>query len=154
METVLEQIDRLNTWFWWGLSGVLLIAEVLTGTTYLIWPAAAAFLTGFAAMGVLGIAGILQLGLFSILSLVMLWAGDRWVRPRLKSGLNTGLNDRSHRVVGQTVIVATDFVAGTGRVRLGDTEWAGRMQDASNPVQGTVLRVVAVDGTVLELQTV
>ena len=149
MEMLLSVFDRMNLWAWWAVSGVILIAELLTGTTYLLWPAAAAFLTGFVALEVLGVSWPVQLAVFAGLSLVLLWAGDRWVKPRLKHGADSGLNDRSGRMVGERVTAVADSSAGRGRVRYGDTEWSAESADGSDFTVGQLLVVDAVKGVVL-----
>jgi len=149
MEMLLSVFDRMNLWAWWAVSGVILIAELLTGTTYLLWPAAAAFLTGFVALEVLGVGWPVQLAVFAMLSFVLLWVGDRWVRPSMMAGGSSGLNDRSARMVGQRVSVVADFASGRGRVSYGDSEWAAETTDGTNPVVGSTLKVEAVNGVVL-----
>ncbi len=154
MDAIFSFLEKLNLLGWWAIAGVILIAELLTGTTYLLWPAAAAFLTGFVALEVLNVSWPVELGVFALLSMMLVLAGDRWVRPKLRAGADSGLNDRSMRMVGQRVIAVSDFSAARGRVRYGDTEWAAEMRDESDPVAGTSLRVVEVKGVVLlvELQ--
>ncbi len=39
MDILFSVFDRMNMWAWWAIAGVILIAELLTGTTYLLWPA-------------------------------------------------------------------------------------------------------------------
>ena len=151
MDTVVSLLEKLNLWAWWAIAGVILIAELLTGTTYLLWPAAAAFLTGFIALELFGVAWPAQLAVFAVLSIGLLWAGDRWVRPRLKAGSATGLNDRSSRMVGQRVVAVSDFSAGRGRVKYGDTEWAAETADTSDPAAGTALSVLSVSGVILQV---
>ena len=151
MELLLSVFDRMNLVAWWAIAGLILIAELLTGTTYLLWPAAAAFLTGFIAMEAMGVTWPVQLAVFAGLSLVLLWAGDRWVRPAMKAGAGSGLNDRSARMVGQRVVAVADFASGRGRVKYGDTEWAAETADGSNPPAGSMLHVEAVDGVILRL---
>ena len=54
-----------------------------------------------------------------------------------------------HRV-GKRGTVAVEFVAGRGRIRLGDTEWSARLDDgATVPAEGAAVEVVATDGTVM-----
>jgi len=149
MDILLSVFDRMNMWAWWAIAGLILIAELLTGTTYLLWPAAAAFLTGIIALEVFGTAWPVQLGVFAVLSVVLLWAGDRWVRPRLKAGASSGLNDRSGRMIGQRVTVVADFSTGRGRVRYGDTEWAAETLDGSDLSAGANCVVAEVRGVVL-----
>ncbi|WP_291844861.1 NfeD family protein [Maricaulis sp.] len=153
MDLLMSVFDRMNLWAWWAIAGVILIAELLTGTTYLLWPAAAAFLTGFVALEMLGVSWPVQLGIFAILSVGLLWVGDRWVRPALKAGAASGLNDRSSRMIGQRVIVVAAFSAGRGRVKYGDSEWAAETADGSNPAPGSTLTVEAINGVVLRVSS-
>ncbi|WP_300545770.1 NfeD family protein [Maricaulis sp.] len=149
MDILLSVFDRMNMWAWWAIAGLILIAELLTGTTYLLWPAAAAFLTGFVAMEMFGVSWPIQLAVFALLTVPLLWIGDRWVRPALRLGINSGLNDRSMRMVGQRVTVVADFSAGRGRVRYGDSEWAAETVDGSDPDAGETWTVTEVRGVVL-----
>lgn len=153
MDTLISILERLNLLAWWAIAGVILIAELLTGTTYLLWPAAAAFLTGFIALEMFGLSWPVELAVFAVLSMVLIIIGDRWVRPRLKAGAGSGLNDRSLRMVGQRVLAVSDFSASRGRVRYGDTEWAAETVDDSNPSKGAMLEVVEVSGVILRVQS-
>ncbi|WP_203294827.1 NfeD family protein [Maricaulis parjimensis] len=149
MDIITDLFGRMNMWAWWAIAGLILIGEVLTGTTYLLWPAAAAFLTGFVAMEMFGVSWPVQLGVFAVLTLPLLWVGDRYVRPALKAGANSGLNDRSARMVGERVVVVADFSSGRGRVRYGDTEWAAEMESGEDAKAGDTLIVRAVKGVIL-----
>ena len=47
---MIEYIEFLQTmpfWYWWVLAVALLIIELITGSTYFLWPAIAAALVGF-----------------------------------------------------------------------------------------------------------
>jgi membrane protein implicated in regulation of membrane protease activity len=153
MDLLVSVVERLGLWSWWAIAGVILIAELLTGTTYLLWPAAAAFLTGFIALDFLNVGWPMQLGFFAILSVVLIWAGDRWARPAFQMGADSGLNDRSLRMVGQRVVSVATFHAGRGRVRFGDTEWAAETKDGSNPDAEDLLFVSEVKGVILVVDT-
>ena len=149
MDIIISLLERLSLWAWWALAGLFLIGEVLTGTTFLLWPAAAAFLTGILALGILGVSWPVQLGVFAILTLVLVWAGDRWVRPVLNRGKESGLNDRAARMLGQRVKVVSDFTTGRGRVRFDDGEWSAETIDGSDPVQGSHVIIDEVRGVTL-----
>lgn len=153
MELLSSVLDKLNIWAWWAIAGAILIAELLTGTTLLLWPAAAAFLTGFVALDMFNAGWPVQLAVFAFASMLLIWGGDRWVRPKLKAGADSGLNDRSMRMVGQRVVAVADFHAGRGRVQYGDTEWAAEMQDGSDVKAETELEVCAVNGVVLSVRS-
>ncbi|MCW5724991.1 MAG: NfeD family protein [Maricaulaceae bacterium] len=149
MDVLTALLERLNIWVWWTLAGLVLIGELLTGTTYLLWPAAAALVTGMVALEMFGVPWPYQIGLFAVLSLGLLVVGDRYVRPRLKAGAASGLNERMNSLVGQSVTVVSGFAAGRGRVRLGDTEWSAESVDGSDLQAGAVARVTAVKDIVL-----
>tara|TARA_R110002072_G_scaffold58951_7_gene149851 strand:- start:1169 stop:1633 length:465 start_codon:yes stop_codon:yes gene_type:complete len=149
MDFLLSLLERLNLWIWWALAGLFLIGEVLTGTTFLLWPAAAAFLTGFLALEILGTSWPMQLSVFAIVTLVLVWVGDRWVRPALNRGQENGLNDRASRMVGQRVKVVSDFTAGRGRVHFDDSEWSAQTVDGTDPLRGSQVIVDSVQGVVL-----
>ena len=149
MDFFISILERLNLWAWWAIAGVILIAEMLTGTSYLLWPAAAAFLTGFFAIEYLNLPWHIEMGIFAVLSIILLWAGDRWVRPMLRQETGSGLNDRSTRMIGQRVVTVADFQSGRGRVSFGDTEWAAETADGSDPGADETWTVLDVKGVIL-----
>lgn len=151
MDVVIQFLEGLNLWWWLGLAGVLLIGELITGTTYLLWPATAAFLTGVLAMLFGGMEWPLQLLAFSVLAVLLLFVGDRYVKPRLKTGEDSGLNTRSTYLIGERVTVVAAFSDGRGRVKHGDTEWIARSEDGSDFAVSDRATVHAVDGTTLVL---
>jgi len=130
------------TWLIAGL--VLLVAEMLAPGVFMMW-------LGLAAIGVgtlvhfVSITFAWQVVIFGALALVLIAGALRLRRTRHPPRLNTaesGLIGRSARVLS--------FASGEGRVRVGDSDWAARLaQGTPAPAAGDVLRVVAVDGTVV-----
>lgn len=150
MDVLLSALEGLNLWWWLGLAAALLIAELLTNTTYLLWPAAAAFVTALIASFV---GWPVELMIFAGLGVVFLFAGDRYVKPRLKSGADSGLNVRATYLIGERVTVVSGFTEGRGRVRHGDTEWSARTEDGADLAEGSSAVVARVDGTRLILKS-
>ncbi|HAQ36504.1 MAG: hypothetical protein CMF74_09070 [Maricaulis sp.] len=152
MEMVITFLEGLNLWWWLGLAGLFLIGELVTGTTYLLWPATAAFLVGILTFFFAALGWPFQFLIFAIISLALLWVGDRYVRPRLKAGTDSGLNTRSTYLVGQkATVVATS--GATGRVRAGDTEWSAESIDGSVLEIGQSVTVSELRGTTLIVQS-
>ena len=56
------------------------------------------------------------------------------------------MNKRADRLVGETVVVTQAIEGGTGKVKLGDSEWLARGADAA---VGVRLRVTGHEGTAL-----
>ena len=59
MSAILTLLSAIEPQHWLVAGLLLLIAEMLTGTSYLLWPAVAAFITALAAfLGLGGVAGV------------------------------------------------------------------------------------------------
>jgi hypothetical protein len=135
-------------WMWLIAAALLGIAELLLPGVFLIWLAAAAALTGFAAL-LFGIPLAFQFGLFALLALAATFAGRRWYANNPVESSDPMLNDRGARLVGKTVEVVGAIQHGAGRVRVGDSVWNARGADAE---PGARVRVVAVEGTCLRVE--
>lgn len=147
---IIELLESMNGTKWVVLGVALIIAEIVTGTTYILWPAIAALIVGF-----LSFAGFftweMQFLLFFLISLVLLFVGHKFVRPHMKGGETSDLNDRATAMIGLRVKAVTDFNLGQGRVQVGDTQWRARIMDG-NPKAGDELKVKSVKGTTLDVE--
>ena len=121
MIDVLALVMQIEPAHWFALGFALLVAEIVTGTTYLLWPAAAAALTGLIAQFTpADLAG--QWATFAVLAIALTLTGHFYVRGRwLKREQGGLLNERAHTLVGQNGLADGAFVAGVGRVKLHDT---------------------------------
>jgi inner membrane protein len=151
MESVLAMLMQIEPAHWLALSLALLVAEIVTGTTYLLWPAAAAGVTGaFALLAPGDIAG--QWAVFAVLTIVLTLTGHFYVRGRWLKRTPAGapLNERARGLIGQQALADSEFVAGLGRVRLNDTVWRAASAEAIGP--GEMVEVVAIDGSTLQVK--
>lgn len=135
-------------WAWLVFAALLGVGEVLVPGVFLIWIAIAAALTGLAAL-VLPIALPVQLLLFAALSIAAVWGGRRWYADHPVASADPLLNDRTARLVGQTVTVVEPISGGEGRVKVGDGVWTATGPDAA---VGARMRVTGADGTVLRVE--
>ncbi|MCI4590246.1 NfeD family protein [Sphingobium sp. BYY-5] len=132
-------------WAWLVFAALLGIAEVLMPGVFLIWIAIAAALTGLVALA-LPIGLPLQLLLFAGLSIVAVWGGRRWYVDNPVASTDPLLNDRTARLIGQIVTVVEPITGGEGRVKVGDSVWTARGNDAE---LGARVRIVSAEGAVL-----
>jgi len=149
---LVQMLESMSGTKWLILGVLLLVLEVVTGTTYILWPAVAALIVGIIAF-ILPLAWEMQFLLFFILSGILLVVGHKFVRPKMKGGEPSDLNDRARSMVGMRVKAVADFDTGLGRVQVGDTQWRASIADG-NPVSGAELRVVSVKGTTLQVEAV
>jgi len=148
----IAMMSSMNSWTWLILGTVLLIAELFTGSTFILWPAIAAIVVGITIF-IVPLGWTMQLTLFAILSVIGLIIGEKYLRPRLDKGEDEGLNDLNSSMAGRRVLAIGDFTSGEGRVKFGDTEWRARLYDG-NAKAGDELRVIGVEGATLNVETV
>jgi membrane protein implicated in regulation of membrane protease activity len=123
MEALFALLGQIEYWHWLALGLVLLVGELTTGSTYLLWPAAAAWIAGLAVL-LLGIAWPAQLAVFGVSAIGLTALGRSYLRGRWLTGADVAPpNEPAARLVGQTAVAVADFAHGEGRVRLGDSEW-------------------------------
>ncbi|MFC0588623.1 NfeD family protein [Novosphingobium aquiterrae] len=135
-------------WLWLGLGLVLAIGEMVIPGVFLIWLAGAALVTGLVSW-ILPIGVPLQVVLFAVLAIASLFIGRNWLRRNPVEAADPLMNDRGARAVGEVVVVTEALGPGSGRVRMGDSEWMARGPDAE---PGTKMRVTAHDGATLVVE--
>ncbi|WP_412029861.1 NfeD family protein [Deinococcus yunweiensis] len=142
----LPTLERVQPWHWWVLGATLLILEVVAPGVFFVWLALAAFALGLVVF-VLPIPVTVQLLLFAVFSVASVIVGRRYVgRLALGGAEGDEMNLGASRLVGRTVKVTTAITNGTGRVRVGDSDW--RATGPDTPVGADVL-IVAADGPTL-----
>lgn len=149
---LVQMLESMSGTKWVIVGVLLLILEVVTGTTYILWPAVAALIVGVIVF-ILPLGWEMQFLLFFILSSVLLVLGHKYVRPKMKGGEPSDLNDRARSMVGMRVKAIADFETGIGRVQVGDTQWRASIEDGT-VFEGQELRVMSVKGTTLQVEAV
>nr|WP_236554959.1 NfeD family protein [Novosphingobium sp. 9U] len=147
-------MDTLNGlephYAWLAIGLVLAVAEMAIPGVFLIWMAGAALITGLVTWGaVFGGAPIglpLQVVLFAVLSILAVFTGRKYLARHPVVSADPKMNNRGARAIGEPVVVTQAILGGSGRVRLGDSEWLARGEDAA---PGTRLTVLGVEGSVL-----
>ena len=132
-------------WLWFILAAILVIAEVIVPGIFLVFIAIAAATTGFATL-IVDFSVPAQLIFFAISSLAAVYAGRHWYARQDIESSDPLLNNRSARMVGQTVTVVEALSANAGRVRVGDGEWPARGPNMKPGAKGKIKAVV--NGTV------
>lgn len=140
-----NMLDMDPHWLWLALGLLLAVGEMAIPGVFLIWLAGAAMVTGLASW-LLPIGLALQVVLFVALALGSVFVGRNWLRANPIDAADPMMNDRGARSVGETVLVTQVIEGGSGRVKLGDSEWLARGPDAE---PGTRMRVSGHDGAVL-----
>jgi len=154
MTTIIHFLETMPFCYWLVLAAGLLLLEVMTGSTYLLWPATAAIFVGLTAIWPLQNNWQIQILLFTVITaLLTLYAAPR-VKPWLHRSRQDHqlLNERGARKVGRRVSVDRDFLNGAGQVKLDDTLWLAESINGENFEAGTSVEIARVDGTKLIVQ--
>lgn len=137
----------------WGLLGITLVGiELVTGSTYILWPAVAAIVVAVWVF-FLPLSWEMQFLAFFAISLALLVIGHFYVRPLMKSGEPSDLNDPGRTMLGRRVVACTDFDNGQGRVTVGDSQWKAA-SGGPDPKVGDKLVITAVTGATLVVEPV
>ncbi len=149
---VIAMLQSMTGTKWIIIGVLLLVLELITGTTYILWPAAAALFVGIVTF-ILPLSWEMQFLIFFLASAVLLFWGHKYLRPKMKGGEPSDLNDRARAMVGTRVKAIADFETGQGRVQIGDSQWRARV-DGGTAAAGQELRVLRVEGTTLVCEAV
>jgi membrane protein implicated in regulation of membrane protease activity len=132
-------------WVWLTLGVVLAGAEMLLPGVYLIWLALAAIATG-ALTAVLDLSLPYQVLDFVCFALIFAFSARRFLRDQPIESADPLLNRRGARLVGETALVVQAIEHGSGRVKLGDSEWIAHGPDIA---VGERVRVSGSEGAIL-----
>lgn len=135
---------------WIGLAAVLLAIELLTGSGWLLWPAAsAAAVAVIVAVG--GLAGAPAMALFAGLTIVTTILARRFM-PRPFAPHGRDINDPVARVVGHHGRAVDAFRESEGRVFVDGKEWPAELASGEAPAAGQRVEVVGVRGVRLQVR--
>jgi membrane protein implicated in regulation of membrane protease activity len=145
----MEPLNSLEPHYTWLAIGLILAAmEMAVPGVFLIWMGLAALIVGFFTW-LVPIGVPLQIVLFALLAIVAVFTGRRYLRANPIESPDPLMNRRADRVIGETVTVTQAIDGGTGKVKLGDSEWLAKGADAA---PGTKVRVTGHDGVVLTVE--
>jgi inner membrane protein len=150
MDALVQFLTSLGPQHWLVLGLVLLIAEMASGTTYILWPAVAAFITALIAW-IAPTGWVAELGIFAALVIALTAFGRPLVQRWRSEGGAKGLNERGESLVGARGLVA-NFADGVGAVKVGDTVWRAVSDEAL--AAGDSVQITSVDGVTLQVKRV
>lgn len=137
-EAVTMAMDAL--WYWWIAAAVLIGAELMTGTYYLLAVGIALAVGGVAALA--GASGPIQLTVAALSGVALTVAAHRWRLQRALPPAQPPLD------VGQPVRVLGWNDDGSARVNYRGTQWTAELVAPDTPRADTMV-IVATRGSIL-----
>ncbi|KFX00344.1 NfeD family protein [Pectobacterium carotovorum] len=145
----IELVMENAHWFWLSLGGLLLAAEMLGASGYMLWSGLSAVLVGLLTW-VMPLGWPLQGTIFAILTIVTALLWWYWLRKRTLSRPQSMLNQRGQQLVGLRTTLTDPVINGFGRVNIGDSSW--RVKSEQDLPAGTQVEVIAIDGITLHVR--
>lgn len=142
--------DLENHYVWLAIGLALGVAEMLVPGVFLMWLAGAALITGLLVWAA-PINVPLQIMIFAVLAIISVFMGRNYLRSNPVLDADPMMNRRGARMVGESALVVVAIESGSGKVRLGDSEWLARGADAA---VGERVRVTGSDGAILLVEKV
>ena len=140
----------LTHWHWLTIGVVLFVFELFAPTSFLLWPAIAAVITGLFTWLLPTMGWQLQLALFALLAVAVTLAGRHFYKNKPDSTTShPTLNRRGDSIKGRVITLEEPIVNGVGSVRIDDTRWRLIGQDAP---AGTKLIVTGTEGSSLTVE--
>ncbi|CFQ40673.1 putative activity regulator of membrane protease YbbK [Yersinia frederiksenii] len=147
---MLEDITVNPNWFWLSLGGLLLAAEMLGASGYMLWSGVAAVVVGI-LVWLFPFSWEMQGVLFSVLTVVSAILWWYWLSKRIKPQ-PAMLNQRNHQLLGTRATLTEATVDGYGRMKVGDSSW--RIYSATELSVGTEVEVILVEGNTLHVRPI
>ena len=151
---MLEFLEGMSP-VWWVIAALALgVAEMLSATTFLLWPALSALAMGGIMALLPDLSGEAQASLFAVLAILLTIAGRyATIRFGRTGNSNTSLNDPATRTIGQTAQVIS-FGHGEGKVKVNGVRWHARCNPDEEPEAGDSVKVTSAEGSTLIVKLV
>ena len=141
---------QYGPWAWFVLGLVLLALELVVPGGWFLWLGAGGILTGILSF-IPGVTWPWQVTIFGVLALAVVVGWTMISRNRQPKSDRPMLNRRAEAYIGHEGVIDEPISNGTGRIKLGDTEWRVAGPDL---VAGSRVRVIAADSNVLKVEAV
>lgn len=140
----------IEFWYWWVLAVGFLAVELLAPGFFFLWLSVSAFVVGSILLMLPSPSFEVQLLLFSILAVISILVWRRYVSAKSQESDQPLLNQRGAQYIGRIFSVVVAIENGQGKIKVGDSLW---MVEGEDCPAGSKVKVIAVKGTVLEVET-
>lgn len=137
-----ELFSSLGNWTWWIVAAVLFVLELMMPGVFFLWLGLSAMVVGVIVL-VVDIPWQGQIAAFAVLSIIALIVSRYFFAARKVVTDQPNLNKRMYNYVGQRFVLETPITNGTGSIRIDDTIWTVRGNDAD---VGAWIRITDVEG--------
>ncbi len=140
----------MSAWLFWLIAaGILLIAELMTGVLFCLCLSLAALFTFFFSW----ILTPFQQGIvFAVWATLFLLIWARWRKSQVRHE-KAYVSEIQHHLLGHQLILTAALLP-EAQIKVGDSYWLARSRHGESIVQGSKVKVVAIEGTTLVVEAV
>ena len=142
-------LEHLVFWHWWVLAIILVILEILAPGVIFLWLGIGAGITGLLLLAITSLDWQIQLVIFACLSVIATIGGRMWLKRNPQVSDHPLLNLRCALYIGRTFTLDQAIENGTGKVRIGDSDW--RINGTDMPA-GSHVKVTGTAGASLVVE--
>ena len=146
----MEWLTEIVFWHWLIVAVVLVTLEMLVPGAFFLWMGISAAIVGAILFLAPSLSLIMQVIIFAVLSVISLIMYKQFQKHNPVVIDEPALNRRGEQYVGRVLTLDAPIVNGIGKVNIDDSTWKIRGEDMG---AGTKVRVTAVDGTILIVET-
>jgi membrane protein implicated in regulation of membrane protease activity len=143
--------DQYGVWAWAGLAAAMLAIEAMTGSGWLLWPAASAAVVAI-LVKTLHLSFEAAVLSFVVLTLLTTLLGRRLL-PSSFTKREQDINDATARLLGHHGHAVSAFKGKLGRVFIDGKEWAAELDDGAAIEAGAEVEVTGVAGARLKVKS-
>jgi len=151
MSALIDLYQSHALWAWLALGGILGVLELLTGSGWLLWPAATAALVAVLA-AYAGLNPGQAVLVYALLTISAVLLARRYL-PKSLLHPSGDINDNISRLVGHRGRAVTAFRAHAGRVFIDGKEWAAELEGPEALEAGAMVEVTGVAGAHLRVRS-
>jgi len=143
--------DQYGLWAWAGVAAAFLAVEMMTGSGWLLWPAASAAVVAV-LVKVMGLSLDAAVLTFAVLTILTTLIARRFLPapPFARGGHD--INDATARLLGHRGHAVGAFRGKRGRVFIDGKEWAAELDDGGAVEAGAEVEVTGVAGARLRVR--
>ena len=146
----MDFISEIQFWHWFIAAIILITLEmVVLPAVFFLWMGIAAGVVGMLLMMMPDLSFILQIMLFTVISVISLVIHKRYLKNNPQTTDEPTLNRRGEQYVGRTFTLHEAIVNGVGKIKVDDSTWKVMGDDMS---KGAKVKVIGVDATVFKVE--
>jgi membrane protein implicated in regulation of membrane protease activity len=142
----------MSVWHWAALALILGIAELFTGTAYLLWLGLSALLTTVITWLLPEMSLTVQASIFALLSIA---STSFWFfrnKHRAGKNLDRPLNEKAVALIGRKMTLTEDMRDYRGHIMIDGVLW--RIKAHDNYAAGTPVEIKTVEATILVVHSI